>query len=303
LSPLYTSMLFVPAGDEHKLAKVPELVAPALILDLEDAVAEARKPAARHAVGQVLRDHRTEVPLYVRVNASSPGACMADLREIVVPGLTGIVLPKVAAPRDVESVDWGLTSLEQQAGMPVGGVRIMPTIESVAGVLAAPRIAVAGRRIECLIFGAGDFSLDAGLDWPAPNGVSSLLLQAKQQLVLASRAAGLAPPHDGAYPMFRDLDGLRREAEQARDLGMLGKHAIHPGQVPVIDDVFTPSPEQVAHSRKIVEAFEESERSGVGNVDVGGQFIDYPVAHRARALLSLAERLEAAKRDTEVRHD
>jgi citrate lyase subunit beta/citryl-CoA lyase len=84
---------------------------------------------------------------------------------------------------------------------------------------------------------------------------------------------------------------------------MLGKHAIHPGQVPVIDEVFTPSPEQVAHSRKIVEAFDESERGGVGNIDVGGQFIDYPVAHRARALLSLAARLDAARRDGGTDHD
>jgi len=293
LTTLLTSMLFVPAGDERKLAKVGELSAPALILDLEDAVAETRKPLARTAVAQVLRTATSATPLWVRVNASSPYATMADLREIVSPGLSGIVLPKVGTPRDVEVVDWCLTALEQEAGLAVGSIGIMPTIESVAGVLAAIPIASSSRRIECLIFGAGDFSLDAGLDWPAPNGVSSLLVQAKHQLVLASRAAGIAPPHDGAYPMFRDLDGLRGEAEQARDLGMLGKHAIHPAQVAVIDEVFTPSPTRIERARTIVAAFEASEQAGVGNIDVNGQFIDYPVAHRARALLAMARHLDA----------
>jgi citrate lyase subunit beta/citryl-CoA lyase len=97
--------------------------------------------------------------------------------------------------------------------------------------------------------------------------------------------------------MFRDLAGLRREAEQARDLGMFGKHAIHPDQVAVIDEVFTPSLDQIAHARKIVEAFDVSERGGIGNIDVGGQFIDYPVAHRARALLTMASQLNADAAD------
>jgi len=295
LTSLLTSMLFVPAGDERKLAKVPLLRAPSLILDLEDAVAVARKPAARANVGRLLRETATSTPLYVRVNADSPDACLADLQEIVAPCLAGVVLPKVGSPRDVHVVDWALTALERRSGLTPGSIRLMPTIESVAGILAAREIAGSSRRIECLIFGAGDFSLDAGLDWPAEGGVGSLLVEAKHRLVLASRAAGIAPPHDGAYPMFRDLDGLRREAAQARDLGMFGKHAIHPDQVAVIDEVFLPSEAQLAHARTVVDAFEASERGGVGNIDVDGQFIDYPVAHRARALLAMAGQLEAAK--------
>jgi citrate lyase subunit beta / citryl-CoA lyase len=288
MNELHTSMLFIPGGDERKLAKATELAAPALILDLEDAVAASRKPQARKAVGAMLRETSIAVPRYVRVNTSTPAACLADLQEVVSPRLAGIVAPKADAARDVQAVDWALTALEDQRGLPAGAIRVMPTIESVAGLLAAAEIAAASPRVECLIFGAGDFSLDVGLDWPAANGVSSLLVEAKQHLVLVSRAAGLTPPHDGAYPMFRDLDGLRREAEQARDLGMFGKHAIHPAQVPVIDEVFRPSEAQLAHAREIVAAFDASERGGVGNIDVGGQFIDYPVAHRARALLAMA---------------
>lgn len=291
MSPLFTSMLFVPGGDERKLTKAPDLVAPALIFDLEDAVAQARKASARRAVADLLTSTTIPTPLYVRVNAATPQECLADLEAVVSPRLSGIVLPKVDAPRDVHVVDWCLTALEHQAGMAAGSIRLMPTIESVAGLLAARQIARASARIECLVFGAGDFSLDAGLDWPMPGGTGSLLVAAKQQLVLVSRAAGLAPPHDGAFPMLRDLDGLRREAEQSRDLGMFGKHAVHPDQVPVIDEVFRPSPARLAHARKVAAAFEASERSGVGNIDVGGQFVDYPVAHRANALLALARDL------------
>lgn len=294
MSTLLTSMLFVPGGDEGKLVKIPDLAAPALILDLEDAVADDRKPFARAAVARVLADPPTPVPLWVRVNTSSPASCLADLQAVVGPGLTGVVLPKVEAARDVEAVDWCLTGLEQQTGVPAGRTRIMPTVESAAGLAAAARIAAAGPRVECLVFGAGDFSLDVGLDWPARDGVSSLLLHAKQQLVLASRVAGIAAPHDGSYPVFRDLDGLRREAEQARDLGMFGKHAVHPGQVEVIDEVFTPTREQVGRARTIVERFEESERRGVANMTVGGLFVDYPVAHRARALLETARAIGSA---------
>lgn len=294
MSLLFTSMLFVPGGDAPKLAKIPDLAAPALILDLEDAVAEGRKAMAREAVAEVLAAPAASVPpLYVRVNSSTPQACLADLRAVISPRLQGILLPKVNSARDVAAVDWCLTALEQQADLPPGQIRIMPVIESVAGLLAAEPIATASPRIECLVFGAGDFSLDIGLDWPARDGVSSLLLQAKQQLVLVSRAAGIAAPHDGAYPMFRDLAGLRREAEQARDLGMFGKHAIHPAQVAVIDEVFTPTTEQLARARAIVAEFTASERRGVGNITVGGQFIDYPVAHRARALLETARHLGA----------
>jgi citrate lyase subunit beta/citryl-CoA lyase len=200
-------------------------------------------------------------------------------------------VPKVEGVDDVRVVDWYLTALETEGDLEPGSVKLMPTIESVAGLAAVEQIAAASPRIDCLVFGAGDFSLDAGLDWPQPDGMSELLLAAKRRIVLASRLAGLAPPHDGAYPMFRDDEGLRAEAEQARLLGMFGKHAIHPRQLAVIDQVFRPTSAQVAHARSIVAAFETSEAAGVGNLDLAGQFIDYPVVERARQLLALADEL------------
>ncbi|MFB2600257.1 CoA ester lyase [Herbiconiux sp. P17] len=290
---LLTSMLFVPGGDEGKLAKLDALDAPALIVDLEDAVADSRKAAARGMVAEAVAASTTAHPLWVRVNTDRPAATVADLTAVVGARLSGVVLPKVESAGDVARVDWFLSALEAERGIPVGSVKVMPTVESVAGLAAVEAIAASSERIECLIFGAGDFSLDAGLDWPAEGGVSPLLLHAKERIVLASRLAGIRPPHDGVYPMFRDHEGLQAEAAQSRALGMFGKHAVHPGQIPVIDAVFTPSAAQIAHAEAVLAAFDASETQGVGNIDVGGQFIDYPVADRARSLLALAESLRS----------
>lgn len=291
MSTLFTSMLFVPGGDEGKLAKVDSLSAPGLILDLEDAVADSRKAEARKMVGAAIATSTTDIPLWVRVNPGNEAATVADLDAVVGPRLQGIVLPKAESAIHVARIDWYLAALELSRSLPVGSIRLMPTVESIAGLDAVEKIASSSSRIECLIFGAGDFSLDAGLDWPVEGGVSSLLIAAKQRLVIASRLAGILPPHDGVYPMFRDSDGLRAEAAQSSALGMFGKHAVHPQQIPIIDEVFTPSAAKLDHARKIVAAFDASEGQGVGNIDVGGQFIDYPVAHRAKALLALAESL------------
>jgi citrate lyase beta subunit len=293
MSALLTSMLFVPGGSPDKIAKLPTLEAPAFILDLEDAVATQAKPDARKLVAATLRDLPTQTPLWVRVNTETPDLLRDDLDAIVAPTLAGIVLPKVRHAQDVADVVRQLEDLEQREGV-VAPIPLMPTIENVEGLSNAEEIAAASPRIQCLIFGAGDFSLDVGLDWPPANGTSQLLIAAKCRLVLASRLAGIQPPHDGSFPLFRDLDGLRAEAVESRELGMFGKHAVHPGQVKTIDDVFAPTESQLAQARKVVDAFDASESSGVANIDVDGLFVDYPVAARSRQLIQLAEQIGMA---------
>ncbi len=176
---------------------------------------------------------------------------------------------------------------EGRSGMRAGSVRLMPTIETVAGLSNVDEIAAASPRTVCLGFGAGDFSLDVGLDWPPASGqLSPTVIGAKAQLVLASRKAGLEPPHDGVYPNFRKPEVLREEAEQSRALGFHGKHAIHPDQVPVILDVYGPSEADVAEARATLEAYERGLEDGIGGVHIDGRFIDYPVAERARRVLA-----------------
>jgi citrate lyase subunit beta / citryl-CoA lyase len=280
-----SSMLYVPGGDERKLAKAAGLDVPAIILDLEDAVAASAKAAARVAVAGLLRSGQLG-RAWVRVNAASASLLYEDLHAVVVPQLDGLVLPKVEAATDVQRIDWLVGVLEERAGIPAGRVFLLPTIETVKGLANVDAIATASRRVLWLGFGAGDFSLDLGLEWPTSDGsVGPTLLAAKSEIVLASRRAGLAPPHDGSFPRFRDEDGLRQEARLAKSLGFGCKHAIHPDQVPVIEEIFYPSAAEIERSREIVLAFSARETAGVANVAHDGTLVDYPVALRAARLL------------------
>jgi citrate lyase beta subunit len=286
-------MLFIPAGDPRKLAKIPSLAAPAFILDLEDAVAHSAKRAARQAAGAAIAAYGPARRLWVRINSLDTNLWEADVHEIVTAGLEGIVVPKVTSAGQIRRLDAMLHDLEIERGLPPGAVALIAAIETVAGLRSIDAIAAAGPRLQCLAFGAGDFCLDVGIDWVQDGApLSPTIVAAKIALVLASRAANLAPPHDGVYPNLRDLAGLEAEARQARSLGFFGKQAIHPDQLPVITAVFLPSARQIAHARRVVEAFEQSEREGRANLSMDGEFIDYPVVSRARQLLALAAQSE-----------
>ncbi|HKO27963.1 MAG TPA: CoA ester lyase, partial [Solirubrobacteraceae bacterium] len=256
-------MLYVPGGEPRKLAHVPDLRADALILDLEDAVAVAVKAQARERVAKVIDEHGAGRCLYVRVNDAGTHMLLDDLQAVVRPGLDGIVLPKVTDPEQLRALDAIVTMLEAQREMAAGSVAVIGIVENAAGVMRAREIAMATPRLRCLSFGAGDLSLDLSLPWPRPQGgVGPALLHAKAELVLASAAAGLEPPHDGVYPKLSDPDGLRAECEQARELGFFGKHVIHPEQVAVVEDVFRAGDDEVAAAQRLLDTFEARERAG-----------------------------------------
>lgn len=287
---LLPTMLFVPGSSERFLAKARSLHVPAIILDLEDSVATQVKAAAREMVAGFLSEtSELPTPRWVRVNGVSTGLFGDDLEAVVRPSLAGIVVPKVEDPDHVRVVSSMLDHLEAARGLEPGSVEMIATIETVRGLLGARAIASASPRLHCLGFGAGDFSADLGLPWLEADGrTPPPLTQARIEIVFASRAGGLAPPHDGAYPLFDDLQGLKARAEEAKLLGFLGKHAIHPRQVPVILQAFRPSDREVERSRQIVIDFEQSEASGIAAIAVGREMVDYPVAQRARSILELA---------------
>ena len=286
MTAVLTAMLFVPGGDERKLAKIPELAAASFILDLEDSVAAGDKEAARGFVAAAIRRHGGGRTLYVRVNGLDSGLAEDDLEAVVSPGLAGIVLPKTRSAADVAAVDGLLAALERTHGLPAASVSVIATIEDAAALDRASEIGAACARVHCLGFGAGDLAAELGIEWPSPDGIlSPTLVAAKAQLVLASAAAGLAPPHDGASVVLDDLELVRREAEESRRLGFGGKHAIHPAQVAVIEEAFAAGSEELARDRAIVEAFE---RSGGSATRVGGTLVDAPLARRARRRLAEA---------------
>ena len=285
------TMLFIPGTEEEKLAKIPQLRPRAFILDLEDAVPPTQKAASRALVAGAIDRFGAQARLHVRVNPVDSAHLVDDIEAVVRPGLTGVNLPKATRAADVQMVDALISCFERRAGLPVGDIELMATVETVAGVRQVSEIAAASPRLRRLCFGAGDFSLDVGVDWPHEDGGSGeTLLFAKSQLVLASRQAGLEPPHDSVYPRFDDLDALRAEAIESRRLGFYGKHAIHPSQLAVIDEVYRPSTWQVERARRLVAAFEAAEAQGRGAVGVDGELVDYPILYRAQQVLAEAER-------------
>lgn len=284
------SLLFAPGNQPRKLARVATFGSDAVILDLEDAVPLAEKESTRPMVREAIPT-LAEGPLrYVRVNAIETGLTRGDLEGVVCQGLDGIKLPKVEQPSDVHEADEIIGRLEREQGLPEGSLDLIPTIETARGVLAAQSIAASSPRVKRLSFGAADFCRDIGVRfggnlWEA-DGLE--LQYARSHLVLASRAAGIEPPLDTVWIDIRNNDGLEQDARNALRLGFQGKSAIYPGQVEVINRVFSPTEEELAFARKVVDAFAEAEASGAAAIQVDGRMVDYPIAVKAKWVLERA---------------
>lgn len=286
------SFLFTPGNHPRRVEKVFSIGADAAILDLEDAVAFAEKPAARGMIVEALARPRSCLA-YVRVNALDTPLCYDDLAAVVGPGLDGIVLPKVESATGLLTVDWLLRQLERNAGLTEGGIDLIPIIETAAGLMAAEEIARAGSRVRRLAFGAGDFTFDLNITWTVNE---QELAYSRSRLVAISRAAGLEAPIDSVWVDLQDLSGLQNSAETVLKMGFQGKLCIHPTQVPVVNDVFTPSAEAVAFAQKVVDAFANAEASGSAALQVDGKFIDYPIVYRAQRVLQTMATINALSR-------
>jgi citrate lyase subunit beta/citryl-CoA lyase len=261
---MHRSYLFAPGHNAKLLGKVFGAGADAVMLDLEDAVPPDAKPTARAMVTDALAEHEG----WVRINAVRSPAAEADLDAVA--GLAaGIRVPKVESAEDAQWV------VDRAPGTP-----LICAIETARGVLAAAEIATV-HGVRHLSMGGVDLATDLN----ATNG-NLQTLYVRSHLVLVSRAAGLEPPIDSVYPQLDDDAGLREHATFARSLGFFGKSAIHPRQLPTIHDAFTPSAAEVAWAREVVDAFEHS--GGDALRLPSGDFVDVPVAQRARRLLQLA---------------
>ncbi len=283
----FRTFLFAPGNHPRRRIKVFEVGADAVILDLEDAVPVAEKVETRGAVTDALKRPRN-CPGYVRVNAYGTPFCYGDILAVTGPWLDGIVLPMVETPAQLQSVDWLLAQLERDRGMAPGTIDLMPIVETGRGLDAAAAIAGAGTRTRRLSFGAADYTLDVGMRWSVDE---SELAHARAALVLASRIGGIEPPVDTVFVHIRDEENLRRSARTVRDLGFQGKLCIHPDQIAPVNEIFTPTAEEVAEAEKIVAAFTEAEAAGSASIQVDGRFVDYPVVDKARRILALIERI------------
>lgn len=290
--PVFRSFLFAPGNHPRRVEKCLTLGADAVILDLEDAVANAEKAGTRAVVVQALSAPR-RCQGYVRVNALGTQWCHGDFMAVVAEGVDGIVLPKVESAGDLQTAEWLLAALERERGLPEGGIDLIPIIETAAGFSNLASIARAARRTRRLSFGAGDFTLDVGITWSRDEAE---LLPYRTAFVVESRAAGLEPPLDTVWVALKDPEGFQRSVQRARDLGFQGKLCIHPDQVPVVNDCFRPTEAELEHARRVVDAFAQAERDGLAAIQVDGQFVDYPIVYRAQRLIARADAIAAAQR-------
>lgn len=286
------SMLFTPGDRIDMIAKAGRSGTDAVIVDLEDAVSVDRKPQARDNLADL---PESPVPYYVRTNGPETEQFWEDVVAAGGADLVGVIIPKAESATVVAQVDGALTVLERAHGREQGAIGIIPLIESAVGVRETFDMCVVSDRVESVLFGGGeqgDLVADLGVEW-TPEGTG--LMQARSQVVLGARAAGVPYPMEAVYMDFRNLDGLRVESEIARTLGYVGKVAIHPAQVPVINEVFTPPEEVVAYQRKVLAAFEEAEAEGKASIAVDGKMVDYAVARVARAIIARAEAAAVAE--------
>lgn len=297
--PLNRSFLFAPGNVARRVEKAFTLAADAVIVDLEDSVAVSDKAATRKVVAEALARPRTGRG-YVRVNAISTPFCYGDLVETIHKGVDGVVLPKVESAADLHAIDWLLSSLERERGIDVGSIDLMPIVETALGVQRVDRILQARSlrtyqgawRVKRIAFGAGDFGNDVGL---SPTLEEPELADARARLVLASRAAGCENPIDSPWFHLSEQAAFRRALERSRRGGFQGRLCIHPDQIGPVNEAYLPSEDEVARAERIVAAFEQAEERGAAAIQVDGQMIDYPIVHRARAVLDAAREARAHK--------
>lgn len=258
------SYLFAPGHNEKLLTKVFDAGADAVILDLEDAV----PPDAKHTARGMVADALTENSAWVRINAAQTNEAAHDLAAVGALA-RGIRIPKVEAVSDVRWV------AERAPGKP-----LLCAIETAKGVANALRIAEEP-TVELLALGGIDLQKDLGI-----TSGGAPLHYVRSHLVVAARAAGIAPPIDSVYPHIHDDEGLRHEAMESRSLGLFGKSAVHPAQLPIIHTVFDPDADEVQWAHQVLAAFDASDGGAVRLPT--GEFVDLPVAERARNILQLA---------------
>ena len=287
------SLLFAPGDSDRKMEKASACGADLVILDLEDSVAEARKPLAREMVKAFLdaNPDRSKRELWVRINALSSPLGLPDLAGVVAGKPDGIMLPKPDSGADVTLLGHYLAALETAHGLPQGEIKIIPVAtETAKSMFALSTYATASPRMTLMTWGAEDIAAVVGASANRDaDGKYDPLYELARTLCLAAAAAADAAAIDTVYTNFRNPEGLLEECRRVRRQGYQGKIAIHPDQIAIINDAFTPKPEEIAFAKQVVDAF--AANPGLGTVGIDGKMIDMPHLKQSRKILGIAERL------------
>ena len=282
MTPRWRSLLYVPVTSERFVARAHERGADAVILELEDAVAPSEKDRARTLVREAAATvARGGVDVLVRINRPWRLA-VRDIEAAVDANVRALVLPKVDSDEHVLAVAEVTAAVEHERGLPVGHTLFFPRVEGPKGLLAAAAIAAAHPRVVAIGLGSSDFTIATGM---GAGGEGNVI--ASFQVVAAAVAAGRVPLGlVGSITEFRDLDAFRRVAERSRALGLRGAPCVHPSQVPILNEVFAPTDDELARARRVVDEYEQALAAGLGAVVVDGEFVDIPFYEQAKRLLT-----------------
>ena len=293
---LLRSLIFVPGNRPNMLERALSFDADVIMVDLEDSVPPAEKVAARDVARQwVPKLRRSGRTVMVRVNSLDTGLTGSEVAALAGPDLYGFSIGKTESVWDMREADRIVAAAETSAGLDMGRLKLIPWIENAKAVLACQEIAAASSRIIAIAFGAEDYTNDMGV---RRTDTGREVQFPRSMVPVAARAAGVASL-DSPFVRFRDPDALREDRQVSRQMGDTARFAIHPSQLEIVNETFSPSPDEVDYARQVVKAWDRAEAEGRGSVALDGRMIDVPVLKRARNLLSQADAIQARQQASE----
>jgi citrate lyase subunit beta/citryl-CoA lyase len=289
--PAWRSMLFVPVTRDKFVASAHARGADAIILDLEDSVAESEKARARTLVPEAAKAvSKSGADVLVRINRPWHQA-FRDIEAVVGPQVMALMCPKVESPEHLGVIAEMLDTLEAERGLKVGHTRLVALVETADAYFRLREIARATPRLDALSLGAEDFATSVGME-----PIGETLQAPKQTTIIAARAAGILPlGFMGTVADFDDLEAFRATIRRSRRFGFVGASCIHPSQVPILNEEFGWSDAEVDRARRMVATYDAAKAKGLGAVTFEGKMIDVPVVERAQALIRQAERQRARR--------
>ena len=290
------TMLFVPANSWRMITTAATEGGDAVILDLEDACPIAEKETGRIFARDstpMLKEKGMDV--FVRVNSFDTGLTEKDIDYVVVKGLGGVMLPKAESKEDILRLDQLLKIEEEKKGLALNSVVILPLLESPKGISAVSEIISGSQRVIGVSFGAGDYSREIGAGMGvtslSPEEYSLMASHPRSCIALAARAAGIFAIDAPFFGLVIDMDGLIKEVRKVKLMGFTGKLLVHPRHVEPVNQVFSPSKEEIDFAKRVIKAYEEAKSKGLGATSLGGRMIDYGSYRRALNLISIAEKI------------
>jgi len=279
------ALLYMPGDDRRKIEKATTLGVDSICMDMEDGVAANKKYEARAVIAQAMKElDFGNSERCIRINSIGSGLEKRDLVAALATNPDSIVVPKVETADQVKWASEHIESYELSGNVSIGAIRLLIGVETAKGILNLKEIAEADKRLEAIIFGAEDYAASVGA---TRTKEGTEVLYARSAVVTACAANDLQAI-DMVYIDFRDLEGLRAEAEQGAGLGFSGKQIIHPNQVVPVQEAFTPSDEAIEYARRVVASFEASQKEGKGAYALDGKMIDMPLLKNAQKVLDRA---------------